>query len=1051
MKTLKLVAFRILFALLLLTPTSSEQHFAQAPAGTLQGPLAGTTGVFSEEWFSIGSFGMPLNNLDVISGQVNAIAVHPRDADTLYIGASEGGVWKTTDGGATWVQLTDFALVRDMLLPDGGITPGATAGPVGPIGPSSNSVQRKATLSVGAIAIDPISTAVVYVGTGDPNRAANIIGPSLGVFRTVNAGRTWTPMGTNLQQTGCSNGPMSRATVNKIVVISLNPALVLAATDVGLATYREDGTDCWKLLRNGLPTSGNAFDLAVDNFRNVFYVAFSGNGIFRSTDPLTQPWTKLTNGLPSSDFGRIALTFAGRTLGLSNPQRILYAGYATGPSQATYRLFKTINGGDSWTELPSPPSQRQLHFNTAIAVGLYSPDDLYIGQVSVWKTTDGGRKGGLNNFKVIPVISENSWTNISCCLSHPANPFRRGLDVHPDIHDLVFAPIGSFNPTPSQIQILYVANDGGVTKGVVNFEGVVTWQPLTQGLAIGQVGGIGLSPRDPSITVSGLWHNGNAWIRNNVPASLIVGGGDGVQAKVDAAVDPTVYTHCNKAADSGEICRSKMSPSAFPIVAGSTEKIWADKTAKSFWTDPYRPGHLLRLQAGLLFRTKNANTATAATLRSPDAWEAVDPFFGKTGATTTVAFRSALLESQPVYYLGTNTGQIWRGSPEVRWQKICECGASINAIGPDFVRNERVFAVLAMPNGPGRIKEIKRRTGNTWAVNNIDDFFLSDFPVEQVTSVVMDPLVPEKDGTTVYVGTEHGVYRGHVAGPLVSQPSSVVSQTAIAAATVPTIFDWSWRRSPGVPNVTITEMEVHQSLFFLFQTGVIRAGTYGRGVFQLNRSPGGTADPFPMTLDVSAVHLEDDGAPPLIKVKIAVVTPDRKFTDDTPFRITPSEPQEVTLEAPLQVLVEGRLLKFVGWVVSGKPRGTSNKIELKINEAVKAAAFYEGKQVIPFSETGNVPRISVKANTESFCVDGLSHQINATWEILNGRESISLVSQLTFPDGHVETTELKPTSSPQQYPLNFPAGGDVKIKMTLWESNKVITSAETSVRLNRCR
>ena len=45
----------------------------------------------AEEWVSIGPFGTPLTNHDVISGQVNAVAVHPRDANTLYIGASEGG------------------------------------------------------------------------------------------------------------------------------------------------------------------------------------------------------------------------------------------------------------------------------------------------------------------------------------------------------------------------------------------------------------------------------------------------------------------------------------------------------------------------------------------------------------------------------------------------------------------------------------------------------------------------------------------------------------------------------------------------------------------------------------------------------------------------------------------------------------------------------------------------------------------------------------------------------------------------------------------------
>jgi hypothetical protein len=66
------------------------------------------------------------------------------------------------------------------------------------------------------------------------------------------------------------------------------------------------------------------------------------------------------------------------------------------------------------------------------------------------------------------------------------------------------------------------------------------------------------------------------------------------------------------------------------------------------------------------------------------------------------------------------------------------------------------------------------------------------------------------------------------------------------------------------------------------------------------------------------------------------------------------------------------------------------------------------------AEPGWRSHISVSANAESFCVDGLSHQVNAVWELVGGRESLSVVSQMTF-DGRVETNELKPLSSPQQY------------------------------------
>ena len=399
-------------------------------------------------------------------------------------------------------------------------------------------------------------------------------------------------------------------------------------------------------------------------------------------------WTMLAGGLPTSGFGRIALAYGGRSLGFAPPQPIVYAGFDA--EGEIYRLFVTRDAGNTWTELPSPPSDGQLGFNNVIAVGSYDSDEVYIGQIALWRATDGGRTGGKNDYKPSPPIEGNSWTNLSCCLAH-ANPHRKNLDLHADLHDLAFAPYGSFQPSPSQVQIVYVANDGGVTKGNIDFEGVVSWEPLTKGLAIGQAGTIGLSPGNQDLTVAGYWHNGD--ILNLSPSSgldpFAIFGGDGFQTTIDAG-NLIVYMNCN-AAFGGSICRA-LSPAPF-FTNFKIERIWGDETAQKHWSDSHRPGHLLRLQdIGLLFRTTEADTATKAELNSPDAWEAVDPFFGKTGKTTTMAFRSRRLEETPVYYLGTVSGQVWRGSPEVGWIKLCECGAAINAIAPDLFRNERILS-----------------------------------------------------------------------------------------------------------------------------------------------------------------------------------------------------------------------------------------------------------------------------------------------------------------------------------------------------------------------
>src|SRR6185437_5856663 len=137
----------------------------------------------AEGWISIGPFGTPLANHDVISGQTNAVAIDPRDVNVIYLGASEGGVWKTRDGGIDWIPLTDTQLVRK--LPSG---------------------ISKGTMSIGALAINPSNPQVVYAGTGDPNVACCFVGASLGVFRSTDGGSSWLPTGADPNRAGCPAG-----------------------------------------------------------------------------------------------------------------------------------------------------------------------------------------------------------------------------------------------------------------------------------------------------------------------------------------------------------------------------------------------------------------------------------------------------------------------------------------------------------------------------------------------------------------------------------------------------------------------------------------------------------------------------------------------------------------------------------------------------------------------------------------------------------------------------------------------------------------------------
>lgn len=996
----------------------------------------------AEEWFSIGPFGTQLANNDVISGQTNCVAVHPHDANTLYIGASEGGVWRTTDGGANWQPLTDTQLVR-----------------------KQQNGKSKGTLSIGAIAIDPQNPRNIYAGTGDPHQATGIIGPALGVFHSTDAGDSWKPTGVDL--TKCGNAAMAAATVNRIVIVPGKPptrppvneakaiasvppfpfgqpTMIFAATNMGLFVYKEDGRDCWNPLTNGLPVSGGADDLITDPYQNVFYVAFFSQGIFKSTDLTGAQWKQLTNGLPDSGIGWISLAFGGRTgIGFSQPLPLVYAGLNV---NNTYRFFQTVNGGDAWTEMPSPPSDGQLDFNNAVAVGSYDSNQVYLGQIAFWRALDAGAKGGQNTYKANPPVTDQSWTPLSCCLVQP-NPFRLGMDLHADNHDIQFAPYGSFIPAPEQVEMFYVANDGGIAKGRIDFNSVVTWQSLTKGLAIGQEGTIGLDPNDPNLTASGAWHNGDILTLSNPTESLAMIGGDGFQASIDAG-NLIIFVNCN-AGFGGSICR--LTPPAPFFTNFKSETIWSDQNARKHWADPHRPGHLLRLQKdGTLFRTTIANTGTPADLDKADSWQAIQPSPGQTGAITTIAFRSRVLEETPVYYIGTDSGQVWRGSPEGGWLKLCECGAAVNAIAPDLFQNERIFVVFKGTTSPGRIKQLTRSASSTWTAVNIDGAFSPDLQVDATLSVAVDPSVQGSNGTTIYVGTEQGMYRGHLDAPPIFTTGTATTAALIGPG--PFFGQWTWQRSPGVPNVRVMDIKVHQSFQGRDGSGVVRCGTWGRGIFERreNLIIFATNEKLAGTLRVLASSLNEDGPPSPLPATIQVKAQKAQLSREAPFEIPTGVKEQVSLEAPPEIRDHSGAFRFSGWLVNGKPGGTTTKVTLTINEATQAVACYEREK--PASTGKAAPlRVTLTSDARQVCVPNFSHELTISWSTTDGTPPVVVRAEITFPDRHVENFGLKGFEGSKSVPMNYPGGGAIKIKMIAQDAAKQEATSEASPSLKPCK
>ncbi len=277
---------------------------------------------------------------DDASGRVPAIAPHPVDPDTVYIGSASGGVWKTTDGGASWTPLTD----------------------------------ELSNLNQGAMAIDPSDPEVVYLGTGEYTTGAD----GDGLFRSEDGGATWNRIATT--------GQIGKR-ISRIIVDPTDPMRLHLSGDFGY--YRSLDRGATWVDRFAGTASGLALN-PVDP--SVLFLGRHNQGVYRSIDG-GATWEQLTNGLPSDDVRRVLIAIAD-----SNPDRV-FAAIING-SAGLRGLYRTDDGGDTWTHLVNTPDfpRPQGWYDAFVGVDPNNANVVYCGGVfptyaeaGVIKSTNGGQ------------------------------------------------------------------------------------------------------------------------------------------------------------------------------------------------------------------------------------------------------------------------------------------------------------------------------------------------------------------------------------------------------------------------------------------------------------------------------------------------------------------------------------------------------------------------------------------------------------------------------------------------------------------------------------
>ena len=423
----------------------------------------------AQQWQPLGPAPIACGEFAGFTGRVADLALSRHDPDLYFAAAASGGVWRSTDGGASWSPLTDH-------LP---------------------------TTALGAIALDPRDESLVYAGSGEANYAYHSL-YGAGFYRSADLGQTFGVLAAKrfagLAFSELAAGPDGRlwAGVSRAggTFAGFEGARRHPRRRAPMGLFRSaNGGRAWTLVRNGLPPLPVAdVDIDPGDHRRIFVTASDvfgdrRNGVYLSTDGGARFREVL--GIAGTSLGRIALAIAP-----SDP-RFVYAiasrpagrettGGFTPVGDAVLALFASSDGGATWTAThPGDFLGDQGVYDIAIAVSPQDPRVVLLGGVQMLRSRDGGAT------------------------------FANVTPPHVDIHDIEFDAAGR----------LLAAGDGGVFRSEDLGD---SWETLNGGLGTVQYyAGLALSPLDPELVLVGSQDNGTHLRRPDGRWEQVLGGDGG--------------------------------------------------------------------------------------------------------------------------------------------------------------------------------------------------------------------------------------------------------------------------------------------------------------------------------------------------------------------------------------------------------------------------------------------------------------------------------------------------------------------------------------------
>ena len=413
-----------------------------------------------------------------IGGRITCLKIHPTNQNIIFAGCPGGGLFKTTNAGATWIPVFD----------------------------------DQPFLSISCITFDPTNPSIMYVGTGDPDIPfTSLIGN--GVYKSTDGGISWNNIGLNQQ-----------GIITQILVNPLNTNMIYASAmgtpmvrDFNRGIYKtNNGGSSWNQILS-IDNQTGVSDMMMDFTNpNIIYASawsrirtntesmgFSNSSRIYKTTNGGNAWNILSNGLPNTKLARFGICMSKQ-----NANKIYVS-----VCDSTYNLeniYVSTNGGALFTALPGSANASGLYsgfgwYFGKLTVNPSNDNEILIAGVEHYKSSDGGNSFALN---------QPPWWNY--------NP-------HADIHDIQFKSSSNY----------IIATDGGLYE---TFDDGGNWYklddiPNTQFYKVNYnpfnsneyLGGA----QDNGTMSGGLTSGVNNWIR--------IFGGDGFQPRIDNTDSQIMY------------------------------------------------------------------------------------------------------------------------------------------------------------------------------------------------------------------------------------------------------------------------------------------------------------------------------------------------------------------------------------------------------------------------------------------------------------------------------------------------------------------------------